>query len=111
VVKKQCTTIEILHCAQNAINRLLFCETTPQKQTQERLPNLETANSDVPQKANMDAKDAVTVYDEVRLANVCNLCGSADISAGYGLAGGGGIGAYNFCNGCQRVLDKSTDPT
>jgi len=52
-----------------------------------------------------------TVYDEDRNANVCNLCGSADVEAGYGMAGGGGPGMYNFCNGCQRVLDKSTDPT
>lgn len=58
----------------------------------------------------MDDKDPVTVYDEARNADVCNLCGSADIQSGCGLAGGGGIGMYNFCNGCQRVLDKSTDP-
>lgn len=54
-------------------------------------------------------KSPVTVYDEARNANVCNLCGSADIEMGYGMAGGGGPGVYNFCNGCQRVLDKSPD--
>lgn len=57
----------------------------------------------------MDDKEPVTVYDETRNANVCNLCGSADIHCGYGMAGGGGPGVYNFCNGCQRVLDKSPD--
>lgn len=53
--------------------------------------------------------DAVSVWDEDRQANVCGLCGSDDLASGYGLAGGGGIGSYNFCRGCQRVLDKSGD--
>lgn len=56
-------------------------------------------------------KNAVTVWDEQRQRNVCGLCGSADIHAGYGLGGGGGIGAYNWCNGCKRILDKSEDKT
>jgi hypothetical protein len=55
--------------------------------------------------------EAVSVWDENRQLNVCGLCGSSDLTAGYGLAGGGGIGGYNFCNGCQRILDKSEDVT
>lgn len=70
-----------------------------------------TANNDEPKEVNVSDNEPVTVYDEARNANVCNLCGSADIQGGYGLAGGGGIGVYNYCNGCQRVLDKSFDPT
>lgn len=54
--------------------------------------------------------EPVTVWSETLERNVCGLCGSADIEAGYGLAGGGGCGMYNFCNRCQRVLDKSPDP-
>ncbi len=54
---------------------------------------------------------AVSVYDEKRNANVCGLCGSADLVAGYGLGGGGGIGAYNYCQSCQRILDKTEDDT
>lgn len=100
-----------LHCALNAINHLLFCESTTQKQTPERPHNLVTENNDESKEVNVGAKEPVTVYDEARNANVCNLCESADIKSGYGLAGGGGIGMYNFCNGCKRVLDKSTDPT
>lgn len=52
---------------------------------------------------------AVTRWDEERQRNVCALCGSADITAGYGLGGGGGIGTYNWCGGCERILDKSED--
>lgn len=52
---------------------------------------------------------AVTVWDEKRQRNVCALCGSDDIQPGYGLGGGGGIGGYNWCNGCERILDKSED--
>lgn len=56
-------------------------------------------------------KEAVSVWDEERQANVCGLCGSDSLHAGYGLGGGGGIGAYNWCNGCQRILDKKEDVT
>lgn len=54
---------------------------------------------------------AVTIWDEERQRNVCGLCGSQDIEPGYGLAGGGGIGTYNFCTSCQRILDKTEEPT
>jgi hypothetical protein len=54
-------------------------------------------------------KQAVTVWNEAIGQNVCGLCGSAEIVPGYGLAGGGGLGAYNFCHHCQRVLDKTED--
>ena len=56
-------------------------------------------------------KAAVSVWDEEQKRNVCALCGSADLVPGYGLAGGGGIGGYNWCNGCEMVLDKSEDNT
>lgn len=52
---------------------------------------------------------AVTVWDEEQGRNVCGLCGSKDIEPGYGLAGGGGCGMYNFCKSCFRVLDKTED--
>lgn len=52
---------------------------------------------------------AVSVWDAERGRNVCGLCGSDDLQPGYGLGGGGGIGAYNWCESCQRILDKSED--
>lgn len=52
---------------------------------------------------------AVTVWDEDRQRNVCGFCGSDDIHPGYGFGGGGGIGGYNWCAGCERILDKSED--
>lgn len=54
-------------------------------------------------------ESAVSVWNDDIGRNVCGLCGCYDLSPGYGLAGGGGIGGYNFCNGCQRILDKSED--
>lgn len=53
--------------------------------------------------------EAVSVWNDELNRNVCGLCGSAELEPGYGLAGGGEIGAYNFCHGCQRVLDKTPD--
>lgn len=52
---------------------------------------------------------AVTLWDQESGMIHCGLCGSIEIEPGYGLAGGGGVGAYNFCHGCNRVLDKSED--
>ena len=54
-------------------------------------------------------QQAVTVWDTALERNICGLCGSTDIHPGYGLAGGGGCGAYNFCGSCSRVLDKTED--
>lgn len=54
-------------------------------------------------------KEAVTVWSEELGRNICGLCGSTGIVPGYGLAGGGGVGAYNFCDSCLRVLDKTAD--
>ena len=54
-------------------------------------------------------KAAVSVWDEATGRNVCGLCGSADLQPGYGLGGGGGIGAYNWCQNCERILDKTED--
>lgn len=54
-------------------------------------------------------QEAVSVWHEEVNLNVCGLCGSSDLETGYGLAGGGGCGTYNFCHGCNRVLDKSED--
>lgn len=55
--------------------------------------------------------EAVSVWDEERQRNVCGLCGSDELEAGYGLGGGGGVGGYNWCRGCQRILDKTEDRT
>jgi len=53
--------------------------------------------------------EAVTAWNEEKQRNVCGLCGSADVVGGYGLAGGGGCGAYNYCGSCHRILDKTED--
>jgi hypothetical protein len=50
-----------------------------------------------------------TVYDPVRARNVCGLCGSDDVHAGYGLGSGYGMGTYNFCEGCNSFLDCVED--
>ena len=51
-----------------------------------------------------------TIHDDVRGGLVCGLCGSDEIDQGYGFAGGYGLGAYNYCCGCESVLDFSEDP-
>jgi hypothetical protein len=38
----------------------------------------------------------------------CPVCGG-EMSFGYGLAGGGGIGAYTFCLDCDLVVTKQVD--
>lgn len=50
-----------------------------------------------------------SVYDPVAQANVCGLCGSAEIEAGYGLGTGYGMGSYNYCLGCDNFIDFSED--
>ena len=40
---------------------------------------------------------------------VCGLCGSNEISPGYGLGTGHGMGSYNFCEDCNSVLDFVED--
>lgn len=50
-----------------------------------------------------------TVYDPVRQANVCGLCGSDQIEMGYGLGTGHGMGSYNYCMECYSFLDFSED--
>lgn len=54
-------------------------------------------------------QEAVTVWSEELGRNICGPCGSTELQPGYGLAGGGGCGMYNFCMGCHRVLDKTED--
>ena len=39
----------------------------------------------------------------------CPSCGSESFGFGYGLAGGGGIGAYRFCLDCGLWVDKHVD--
>ena len=39
----------------------------------------------------------------------CGVCGSGDVSMGYGFAGGGGLGGYIFCDNCCTVLDFMED--
>ncbi len=38
-------------------------------------------------------------------ADVCPLCGSRDLSFGYGFAGGG-LGGYTLCLNCDGILTK-----
>lgn len=38
----------------------------------------------------------------------CPECGSRNVGAGYGLAGGG-IGAYMYCGRCGYIFDKVQD--
>lgn len=40
----------------------------------------------------------------------CPKCGSDKTECGYGLAGGGGIGPYMYCESCGYIWDKSSDP-
>lgn len=44
--------------------------------------------------------------DPVRCA--CEKC-SGQLLAGYGLAGGGGIGPYVFCMGCGEIVLKAVE--
>lgn len=39
----------------------------------------------------------------------CSVCGSAELTFGYGFAGGGGIGHYVMCLGCERIIAKQVD--
>lgn len=43
---------------------------------------------------------------------LCGLCGSDALEMGYGIGTGyGGMGVYNFCNGCNSFLDFCEDGT
>lgn len=39
----------------------------------------------------------------------CSVCGSAELTFGYGFAGGGGIGSYVICLGCDRIIAKHVE--
>lgn len=39
----------------------------------------------------------------------CSVCGCAELTFGYGFAGGGGIGGYVICLGCDRIIAKQVD--
>lgn len=41
-------------------------------------------------------------------ADRCPICGSTNLSFGYGFAGGG-LGAYTFCCDCDEILTKTRD--
>ncbi len=56
-----------------------------------------------------DKKCPSSVFDPVSGQNVCPLCGSSEIEAGYGLGGGYGMGSYNFCAECNTFLDFCED--
>ena len=43
------------------------------------------------------------------VANVCGMCGSDEIEAGYGFAGGFGLGVYQCCMDCYAIMDFSED--
>ncbi len=52
----------------------------------------------------------VTVYAEERdNEQVCGLCGSNEIDAGYGIGTGYGCGSYMYCHDCQSFLDFNED--
>ena len=40
---------------------------------------------------------------------VCGMCGSDELSPGYGLGTGRGIGSYTFCKGCNTFRDFVED--
>jgi len=40
----------------------------------------------------------------------CPKCKSNNVHVGYGLAGGGGIGTYMYCEDCGHIWDKLSDP-
>lgn len=39
----------------------------------------------------------------------CPNCGSDKTECGYGLAGGGGIGFYMYCETCNHIWEKTSD--
>ena len=39
----------------------------------------------------------------------CPRCKSYNTEPGYGLAGGGGIGLYMYCNDCGNVYAKAVE--
>jgi hypothetical protein len=39
----------------------------------------------------------------------CPQCKSPRTNVGYGLAGGGGIGMYMYCEDCSHIWDKFSD--
>ena len=50
-----------------------------------------------------------TVHNPVTNETVCGLCGGDSIQPGYGFAGGFGLGVYQYCEGCNAILDFSED--
>lgn len=50
-----------------------------------------------------------SVWNPVEEINVCGLCGSSELSPGYGLGSGYGMGSYTFCDDCCNFLDFSED--
>lgn len=50
-----------------------------------------------------------TAVDPVTGQQVCGLCGSDEVSMGYGLGSGFGMGSYTFCENCYAFLDFCED--
>ena len=50
-----------------------------------------------------------TVTEPTSGKQVCGLCGSDQVNAGYGLGSGYGLGTYNFCEECNSFLDCVED--
>lgn len=50
-----------------------------------------------------------SVTDPVTDKGVCPLCGSDELEAGYGFAGGYGLGSYNCCMACYTIMDFHED--
>jgi hypothetical protein len=40
----------------------------------------------------------------------CPKCESLKTEMGYGLAGGGGVGPYMYCDSCSHIWDKCPEP-
>lgn len=52
--------------------------------------------------------DSSKIREDVPQTDYCPKCGTKDLEAGFGLAGGG-FGPYMYCGQCGVVVSKSQD--
>lgn len=58
----------------------------------------------------LDPKECPSsIENETGDGAACGLCGGETLIAGYGFAGGYGLGGYQFCEDCGTVLDFCED--